>query len=60
MLLDLARFSAEALFMSIPVGSTSELFFTISTLVWSQASMQVQVVIETMQSTKTFATKIAD
>ena len=60
MLLDLARFGAEALFMSILVRSTSEWFLTISALVWSQASVQVQVVFETMQPFESLATEIAD
>ena len=60
MLLDLTRLGAECFFVSIPVGSTSELLITIPALVWSQASVQVQVIFETMQPTKTFAAEIAD
>ena len=60
MLLDLTRLGTEAPFVSVPIGSTSKFLITISALVRSQASVQVQVVFETVQPFESLATEIAD
>ena len=49
MAFDLSLLGTEVPFVPVPIGSTCKLLFAISAFIGSQASMQVEVVFETVQ-----------